>query len=182
MDQLRDNINNLNTILEEAYPRIYKMCLFYLNNDEEARDMTQEVCFKITQKIETFRADANIKTWIFKITKNLLINYLKRKKIISFFSLEQSERPFEGKDTDPEQRLERDEESRLQVKNLNAALKTLSNREKTAFYLFYYEDMKQKEIAKVMDASVSAIESLIFKSKKKIKKFLGNKSPGTIRS
>jgi RNA polymerase sigma-70 factor (ECF subfamily) len=46
----------------------------------------------------------------------------------------------------------------------------LSQREKTAFYFFHYDQLKQKEIAAVMRTSVSAVESLIHKAMNKLKK------------
>ena len=66
--------------------------------------------------------------------------------------------------------MEEDEEDQLLIKKLEEAIIKLSAREKTAFYLYYYDNLKQKEIARIMHTSISAVESLIFKSKSKIKK------------
>jgi RNA polymerase sigma-70 factor (ECF subfamily) len=163
---------NLSRILEDCYHKVYKMCLFYLDNKEEALDMTQEVCYKITQKIKSFRGEAGISTWIFRLTKNLLINHLKRQKIIRFFSLDQDNRDFESLESTPQSIMEKKQEDSLKIQRLKSAITKLSSREKTAFYLFYYEGLKQKEISEIMQTSISAIESLIFKSKRKIKKAL----------
>jgi len=50
----------------------------------------------------------------------------------------------------------------------------LSNREKTAFYFFHYDHLKQKEIAEIMKTSISAVESLIHKAMKKLKRCVKN--------
>ena len=172
MTENKKSRTNLPEILENCYPKVYKMCLFYLNSNEEALDMTQEVCYKITQKIDSFRGDSSVSTWIFRITKNLLINHLKRGKIIDFFSLDQKNRDFESQESGPQNILEKNQEDNLKIHKLKSAIAHLSGREKTAFYLFFYEGLKQKEISEIMKTSISAVESLIFKSKRKIKKYL----------
>jgi len=66
--------------------------------------------------------------------------------------------------------LESQESTETQIEHLERAINLLSHRQRTAFYLYYYDQMKQKEIAKIMGTTVSAVESLIHKSKNKIKK------------
>ena len=71
---------------------------------------------------------------------------------------------------DPADRLEQEELKNIEVKKLEKSIRQLTPREKTAFYLFHYENLRQKKIAEIMHTSVSAVESLVHKSMKKIKK------------
>jgi RNA polymerase sigma-70 factor (ECF subfamily) len=73
---------------------------------------------------------------------------------------------------DPAEKLEEDESKKNKIEILNKCIALLSSREKTAFYLFYYDSLKQKEIAEIMKTSISAVESLIHKAKNKIKKWI----------
>lgn len=169
----------LKKIIDLYYSKVLKMCLFYLKNEEEALDITQDVFLKIAKKIDSFREESKVFTWIYIITKNTILNYLKKKKIINFFSFEslkstKSIDSLSARDN-PETVMEAREQDQLQIKRLENAIDLLSDREKTAFYLFHYDNLKQKEIAQIMNTSISAVESLIYKSKQKIKKNLLSK-------
>ena len=106
------------------------------------------------------------------------LNYIKRKNLVQFFSswngndIETNceEMVLAAKELDPARKYESDEARKAEILKLEHCLKLLSHREKTAFYLFHYENLKQKEISEIMNTSVSAIESLIHKAKKKITK------------
>jgi RNA polymerase sigma-70 factor (ECF subfamily) len=166
-------------IVSGYHQKIYKLCLFYLNNDkQEAEELAQEIFIKIMKKLRSFKGEANIYTWIYRISVNTLLNYIKRKKIVEFISFENvkniREDPGDLSRTamDPAEKLEEDESKKNKIEILNKCIALLSSREKTAFYLFYYDSLKQKEIAEIMKTSISAVESLIHKAKNKIKKWI----------
>lgn len=155
------------------YKRVLKMALFYLKNEEEARDVTQEIFYKIAKKLHTFRRESGIYTWIFTLARNTILNDIRRCRTVRFLSLDdQYHRQEWPSASNPEENLQADEYRRERVEKLQKGIGDLSNREKTAFYLFYYEEVKQKEIARIMGTSLSAVESLIHKSRKKLKKRL----------
>jgi RNA polymerase sigma-70 factor (ECF subfamily) len=155
----------------QYYQKVLKMALFYLKNEEEARDITQEIFYKISKKLHTFRGESKIYTWIFTLARNTILNYIRRCRIVRFFSLDDQYPRQEWATTqNPEKNLQADEQRQESLETLQKGIDDLSNREKTAFYLFYYEDVKQKEIARIMRTSLSAVESLIHKSRKKIRK------------
>ena len=162
--------------VQEYYKKILKLSLFYLKNREEAEDIAQDIFVKVYENLDNFRGESDVYTWIYRISINSLNNFLKRKKIVEFISFD-SEKKFitsgdDEENNNPARLREIESEKDDQMRKLNSALEKLSAREKTAFFLFHYENMKQKQIAEVMETSVSAVESLIFKGMKKIKKFL----------
>ncbi len=161
---------NIDEIIDGYYQKIYKLCLFYLNNNEqEAEELTQDVFIKVLKKQSTFKGEAGIYTWIYRIAVNTLINYINRKKIVEFITFETT--PNIKKETaDPAELLEQDQTRRGKIEKLQNCITRLSNREKTAFFLFHYQQLKQKEIAEILKTSVSAVESLIHKAMKKLKK------------
>lgn len=173
---------DIEIIIADYYQKIYKLCLFYLNNDrQEAEEMVQEIFLKIMKKLKSFKGESAIYTWIYRIAVNTLINYIKKKKIVEFISFENIKnfKEFSGvpiqSTIDPAEKFEKEEIKEKEIRKLQEGIALLSDREKTAFYLFRYDNMKQKEIAKVMKASVSAVESLVHKAMKKIKKHSGGK-------
>ena len=171
---------NLDEIIDEYYGKIYKLCLFYLNNNgSEAEELTQEIFLKVFKKQSSFKGESGIYTWIYRIAVNTLINYIKRKKIVEFFSFE-SIPEVEGEVADPAEQMEQDENQKQKLELFQACIKRLSNREKAAFFLFHYRELRQKEIAEIMETSVSAIESLIHKAMKKMKKCV-KEEPGGLQ-
>ena len=174
---------DINDIIQQYSQRIYKLCLFYLNNAEEAEDIHQEILIKIFKKISGFRGESGLYTWLYRIAVNTLINNLNRKKLLEFISFETVQDVHQGGEEtdearvspDPAVLLEEEETLKQQLKLLEECIKRLSHREKTAFYFFYYEQMKQKDIAELMKTSVSAVESLVHKAMKKIKNCVKNR-------
>ena len=163
----------IDQIVDEYYGRIYKLCLFYLDNKDEAEDIVQEIFLKVLKKKSTFKEQSGIYTWIYRIAINTILNHIKRKKIVQFISFEdftniKYPEPISAT-PNPAVKLEQEEQKKIEIRKLEKSIDQLSGREKTAFYLFYYENLKQKKIAEIMDTSVSAVESLVHKSMKKIR-------------
>jgi RNA polymerase sigma-70 factor (ECF subfamily) len=164
--------------VDQYYQKIYKLCLFYLKDKQEAEDLLQDIFLKVHKKASSFKGEATVYTWIYRLAVNTILNYLRRKKIVQFLSFSQlgedGDMWLKNGRQDPAERLEEEERSKNQLLQLNRAIDRLSDREKTAFYLFFYDRLKQKEIAAIMKTSVPAVESLIHKAKNKIRRFFPN--------
>jgi RNA polymerase sigma-70 factor (ECF subfamily) len=165
---------NIDEIIEAYYQKVYKLCLFYLKDKEEAEEILQEIFIKIVKKQKAFKGESGIYTWIYRIAVNTLLNYIKRKKLVEFISFEglpgSTRVSMEKSALDPAEVFEKDETRRREIEKLEECITLLSDREKTAFYFFHYDNLKQKEIAGIMKTSVSAVESLIHKAMKKLRR------------
>ncbi len=165
-------------IVDAYYRKIYKLCLFYLHDEQESEEILQEIFIKVMKKHSSFKGESSVYTWVYRIAVNTLINYIKRKRLVEFISFDtSSSKPLNDKgktvdhsEADPATALESEQEYLVKLKALEGCMEKLSHREKTAFYLFHYEGLKQKEIAAIMKSSVSAVEALIHKGMKKIKR------------
>lgn len=62
-------------ILEENSGRIKKICRYYCTNDEDKKDMYQEVLVNIWKSLDKFRGDSSISTWIYRIAVNTSISF-----------------------------------------------------------------------------------------------------------
>ena len=58
---------------------VYNLALGYVQNTEDAEEITQDVFVKVYQKIEGFKSDSTLKTWIYRIAINQCIDYVKAK-------------------------------------------------------------------------------------------------------
>ena len=58
-------------------PKVYRRALSILGDQEEAKDVTQEVFIKAVQESSTFRAESQLSTWLYRITTNICLNLLR---------------------------------------------------------------------------------------------------------
>ena len=78
--------------LDQAYRRkIYQLAFRYMKNHEDAEEVTQDVLFQVVKKIDSFRGDAALSSWIYRITFNTAMSRLRSGKF---------RRPFEVPQTD----------------------------------------------------------------------------------
>lgn len=157
---------------------VYNLCLHYVHSIEDAEELTQDVFIKVYQKREGFREDAQLKTWIYRITINSCLDFLKaqkRKKRFGFMtglfsSKTEEERPELSHSIHPGIQLEQ-QESLGQLMNW---IHELPGAQQTALILTKIEGMSQKEAALTMKISTKALESLLQRAKKNLKQEIEN--------
>jgi RNA polymerase sigma-70 factor, ECF subfamily len=74
----------LEVLIRQYLKPIYSFAYRYVGNPQEAEDITQETFIKVWRNIKKFDRTKSFKTWIFAITKNTAIDFLKKKKAIPF--------------------------------------------------------------------------------------------------
>lgn len=157
---------------------VFNLCLKYLQNIEDAEDVTQEVFITIFKSIAQFKGESKLSTWIYKIavTKSLeFIRMKKRKKRFAFFELILNNEKGEINVSNvhfyhPGIQLENKERSAILFK----AIDKLPENQKTAYILCKLEELSYAEISEIMKVSISSVESLLFRAKQNLQKLLGD--------
>ncbi|MDP1801303.1 MAG: RNA polymerase sigma factor [Bacteroidota bacterium] len=165
-------------LYEKHSAMVYNLCLKYLQNVEDAEDVTQEVFIAIHNSLHQFKGDSKISTWIYRIAVTRSLEFIRtksRKKRFAFFqnifSNEKGEVKIEALHFEhPGVQLENKERAAV----LFAAIDKLSENQKTAFILSKLEELSYAEIAAVMKVSVPSVESLLFRAKQSLQKILGD--------
>ena len=67
-------------LADEYGAKIYQLAFRYLRNKEDAEEVTQDVLFKVYRKVEAFRGDAALSSWIYRITFNAAMSRLRTAK------------------------------------------------------------------------------------------------------
>lgn len=155
---------------------MYNLALQYVQNIEDAEEITQDVFLSIYQSIDGFRADSKLSTWIYKITINKsidLINKRKRKKrfafLTSLFNLENNQLVHEPAHFNhPGVQLENKEA----LQKLFDLINQLPEKQKTALIFTKIEQKSQLETAEIMELSPKAVESLVQRAKVNLQKKL----------
>ncbi|HTX89013.1 MAG TPA: RNA polymerase sigma factor [Bacteroidales bacterium] len=164
--------------VEEHHKRIMKTAAYFAGNMTDAEDIAQEVFIEIIRSIGKFRRTASLNTWVYRITVNKSLDYLrKRKRRELVHRLESFLSPEKGDQTRKQPELpsvEPDTSGKERQKILDAAIASLSTNQRIAFILSKYEDLPYKEIAGIMGMSVPSVESLIHRAKMNLQKKLAS--------
>jgi RNA polymerase sigma factor (sigma-70 family) len=159
---------------------VYNLSLQYIQNIEEAEEITQDVFLAVHKNLNSFKNKSSIKTWLYRITVNKSLDYIKAKKrnkrraISNTSSLDEYGFDIEMANFNhPGVELEQKEAIATIFSNLNK----LPNQQKTVIILLKIEGLSQVEASEVMKISPKAIDSLFQRAKKNMKELL-NKSEG----
>jgi len=166
---------------ERFKSRVFNVALSYVQGRPEAEELTQDVFVEIYESAEKFAGNAALSTWVYRITVNKCLDFLryqKRKKrfsaLRSLFWGETGELQHDPPDFNhPGVVLERQEAARL----LFGAIRQLPEAQQTAFILSYVEELPQAEVAAVMGLSRKAVESLLQRAKANLRKRLEKTDP-----
>ena len=171
------NSNDFITIYNQYKVMVYNVALHYLQNVEDAEEITQDVFVQVHNSLVSFKENSSLKTWIYRITINKSLDFIKHKNSVKRFFIF-------GKKSENEKELEsisNFEHPGIELVNKeNAAIlfsiiNELTENQKTAFILSKLDGLSNPEISEIMNLSISSVESLIFRSKTTLKEKLSNK-------
>ncbi len=176
IDQLQSgNQRAFRQLVDDYQEKVLNTCFGFVNNRQEAEDLTQEVFVEIFRSVPKFRRDAKLSTWIYRVAVSKSLEELRRRKrqkraayFKSLIGLEVAQEIVASNDKDPQSQLE--DAQRLEI--LHQAIEKLAENQRIAFTLHKYEQLRYQEVADVMNISLSAVESLIHRAKTNLKKRL----------
>tara|TARA_B100000965_G_scaffold370028_1_gene357846 strand:+ start:719 stop:1288 length:570 start_codon:yes stop_codon:yes gene_type:complete len=175
---LRDRDEKAFKFIVDKYKNfIFNISISIIQNTEEADDLTQEVFIQIYKSINKFKEKSRLSTWIYRITLSKCYEHIRFKKRKKRFSKIINLFREDGSSIDipvfnhPGIILEKKEEGKM----LFEAINSLSEEQKSAYILKNIQGLSYKKISRVMKKSTSSIESLIFRAKKNLKKYLKKK-------
>lgn len=158
-----------NLIVKNYSERIYHHIRRFVYSHDDADDLTQEVFIKIWAALPSFRADAQLFTWIYRIATNESLNFLRKQKLRTILSLDSS-------DSILVKKLESDEHfngDKIQTALQKAIIK-LPEKQRVVFNLRYFDEMKYEDIAEITGTSVGALKASYHHAYNKIKETLLN--------
>ncbi|MFZ5433778.1 MAG: RNA polymerase sigma factor [Calditrichota bacterium] len=139
-----------------------------VGNKDDAEDIAQEVFVRAYQSIDGFRGDSAFYTWLYRITVNLCLNHLRRRKTRTFFGLEDKQlvQPEAEKADHP-----------LELAELSAkarqAISELPEKQRAVFLLRHFQELPHAEIARILDRDEGTIKANYFQAVRKLRTKLG---------
>ncbi len=138
-----------------------------LSNPTDAEDIVQETFIRVWQKSSQWQSKAKVSTWLHSIAHNLCIDFFRRiKTTVNIETVEL---------IDPHQPANSKQQQDVAFQ-VQLALQQLPESQRSAIVLCHYQDMSNREAAKILKISVSALESLMARGRRKLRKILENQS------
>ncbi len=147
--------------VRKYYPKIFQYCLLHIRDRGDAEDLTQETFLKFFQSFERYQHRGKCSAFLYAIASNACRDYYRKAK--EQYVEEIPERAEEDREMGTA-------EIRMDVEN---AVARLPEELKETAILFFFQGMKQREIAKLMDIKLSLVKYRVTRAKKLLREYLG---------
>lgn len=166
-------------LLDDFQQKVFSTCMSFVPNKEDAEDIAQEVFIEVFNSISKFKGDSKLSTWIYRITTNKCLEFIRKKNTKKRFSFLQSITgnaiPMDKTDyfteiNHPGILLENKELNTTLFKAINS----LPESQSVVFTLHKIDGKSYQEVAEITDRSLSSVESVMFRAKKNLQNTLEN--------
>ncbi len=164
---LENQANLCFSLLYQRYAgKVYSKCISLLNDEGLAQDATQEIFTKIFLNLAKFGEKSKFSTWLYSITYNYCIDFLRRrKKQKDLFTDEIENAPDTPEEEVPDEAL-----LAMEVKQLKTVLDNLPLGDKAVLLMKYQDGMSIKQIAEILTKTESAVKMKLKRAKAKAQK------------
>ncbi len=175
-------------LFEKYHRRVYAVALGVVKNPSDANDVVQEAFVKVHRHLATFQGASSFYTWLYRITMNLAIDHLRRKKAARQVDFDEAIKQDDGTEdagnlapiltnADPGKTQSRKE---LAAK-IHDALALLPDIHRQAILLREVEGLNYEEIAKIMKVPKGTIMSRLFHARRKMQSALAEYVDGELK-
>lgn len=157
------NNQHLFGILYDRYAnKIYNKCLGFVDDNEEAQDMTHDIFLKLYVKLKSFKGKSKFSTWVYSFTYNFCINYIQRKY------KKEDKKLSDDISEDFNEEVDDKEIYELKIEKLSQSLKMLNVEDKTILLMKYQDDFSIKDIAETLEIGESATKMRLNRAKSRL--------------
>ena len=151
------DVEQLSILFERHHQRLFGFCLGILGNRESARDLVQEVFFRLLKYRESFRPEAPFAPWLYRLARNACIDHLRKSG---------RERPAEPDldRPDPTPLVPEEIERREELQKLQTALARLPEDKRELLLLARSGTLNYEQIATLLGCSVGALKVRVHRS------------------
>ena len=157
--------NAFEELYKYFYKKIYRYCGFNLKRHDVAQDLCQETFLRAWRFLPSFcpQNGGTFQAFLFKIARNLIIDFVRRKKDVS---IEEAENIASKED------LEEEFDKKVNAEKLKKALLQLEDLDRQIILLRYFEEMASCEVAKIIGIRDGALRVRTHRVLKKLKDIL----------
>jgi len=164
------SINVFKNIVLPTKDKLYRFALRMLRDEDEAKDVVQEVLIKVWNKRENMETVQNVEAWCMQITKNHVLDKVKTKRYKLTDSMEDGFDLSDNSSSSPA----RITETNDTMENINKIINALPEKQKQVIQLRDIEGFSYKEIGDIMGVDLSQVKVNLFRARKSVKDNLLN--------
>lgn len=151
---------------------VHSVAMRYVKDEEEAKDITQEVFIKAFHSLDLFRGESKIQTWLYAITRNLSLNAIDKKQRkgnpIQYDDIEIAS------DIQSDRLLNESEFSNF----FKQCMSILPEKQRETFILRHIEELSYEEISEMLGTSIGGLKANYFQAVQKLSQYLSSKKEG----
>lgn len=153
-------------LMDSGIDRVFSIARRMLGSEAEAEDVAQEVFLRLWRQADKWEgARAQVSTWLYRVTVNSCIDRMRGRREETVEELPE----LTGEATQQQTLEETDLQSYVEM-----ALQKLPERQRAALVMFHYENLSMNDVAESMEISVDAVESLLARGRRSLKKSLNS--------
>ena len=156
--------HNFSRLIEENKDKIYRICCYYLSNDEDRNDLYQETLLNLWKAFKSFREESAFSTWAFRITVNTALQFISKDK-----RLNATKKSYSSQDLSIEDSIKISEQNEIDI--LNKSILQLPLIDMIIISLVL-EEVPSKEIAKIIGLTDSNVRVRIHRAKNTLKNII----------
>lgn len=177
---LAGDVHSFRLLIQDYQKLVAHIVFRMITNQADREEIAQEVFLKVYQNLSNFEFKSKLSTWIGKISYNVCLNFLQKKKL-SLFDDETIRQNDSGNgklhsaiETVQDVTELPDTLTIVKQRNkiLNEAIKKLPIQQKTIITLYHLEEMSYKEIGEIMNLPEGTVKSYLFRARKSLKEQL----------
>ncbi|MBM7606602.1 RNA polymerase sigma-70 factor (ECF subfamily) [Metabacillus crassostreae] len=155
----------LEQIMIDHGSELVRLAYTYVKDKETAKDMVQNAFVKCYENLDGFRHDAQLKTWLYRITINQCKDYLKSwhyKKVKTLYSIQETAKSFFPS-------TEKTVVDDYEKQEIYEHISSLPDKYREVIYLYYYKSLKIEEISDITNIQINTVKTRLKRAKKKLK-------------
>lgn len=159
---------DIDKIYKEYFETVYKYLLYLSHNEDLSEELTQETFYKAIRKINQFREECKMSTWLIKIAKNLYFDELKKSKKNEIININQIQQKIFN------ECIEDTIVSNEEKKELKNKINTLDETSRQVIFLRISGELSFKEIGNMLNKSENWARVTYYRAKNKLMKGADN--------
>lgn len=172
------NIRAFEQLIMKYDRQVLNIAYSFRNNDDDAKDIYQEVFIRVFNGMKNFQFRSEFSTWLFRIATNVCLTYKTKREKNNLESLDKTVTSNEEGGLTFSELIESDQQTNSLAENsdmaryINQGLDRLPPKQKLVFTLKHFQGYKIKEIAKMMNCNDGTIKRYLFNATGKMREYL----------
>jgi RNA polymerase sigma-70 factor (ECF subfamily) len=172
-------------VFHEYAPRIYAVARRMLGNDADAEDVTQDVLLQVVRKLDTFRGDSQLGTWLHRVTVNAALAHRQKRAnrekfesgdAVDDLPADAADRPLSSWNVPPDEQALAAEQAGI----IEKAIADLPEPFRDVYVLADVEGLPNSEIGEMLGLSVPAVKSRLHRARLRMRDALSPHFEGKV--